>query len=1387
MDDLYDPAEVYGDEDTLSNEKKNGDSSDMDDHDNELHNFDLKPEECEYSSKGRFLRTEGSETKPNDRRLSPNLDALKNEDSGSESHVHKGCIFRLVIFNIPLCVTDVSRVQHAVQSVLDDDDIVEFVDGVYLRSAVVCIKPVSAVEKAAQKLTSIDDLPVIARKMTSKDYNIFLKKKEKAMSNEKPSRSLQKAEKEIPTSEDNANRSSPTRVTISNVSHSISAANLADTLKIKVRGIKDVVLNRPLHPPRMNRQHSGKGYVSFHSKADAIKFFTFHRMRIAGRDLIIHRNSTSTNEESFSPRERAQSVSSRREYRLKISNLSVEVSSQELQEIFAGEVNGRVRVSLGRSEDAPHSGCGVLVFETAQLAKMAHELMDGCDLGGSKILLQMDFDENETNEDFKPGDSNVQTEDKVVSSVPSDDFKNEDLERRQRDREHKQRDRDRRDDRERHSRESGHRAVASSERRLLDRQDRSRDRSRGKSRGGSHDRSRGGSRDRNRGGSHDKNRGGSRDRNRGGSQGRSRGGSHDKSRGGSHDKSRDGSHDKSRGGSHDKSRGGSHDKSRGGSHDKSRGGSRDRNRGGSCDRNREETGNSTRERSRDITLDKTQRRTRDRSQDKSRDRSPLRNRERTIDRSRGRSRDLDRANSRDRSMGASRDRSRNVHTPDMNYRRYKGVHIYTEHALFMRRSLGADVQLQFSNVAYNLPEEKLIDFVTDKCSNLSMVHFVRNKHGVFRGVALLEFKSRAGAVAAMKLKNTSLEGRKVVVKIDVDSSRPFPESRSPTKNDGPPRHLHRDMDIRGLPAPEPMSQTSPLIAELPGGRLEPHGSIMGGPHMGPNGPMMREPGHHGPMMGGPPAMDSPRPSGGGRGLLATPTNRGSFGGPVVTRDDIHGTQVAGTFASVGGPVGGSGDMTRGASSRGVARETSPRVLGHRNNNLMMRGMQQLPTNQMPPRAQQMNTSSADPSSETFGLSTAFLESLGITLPIVKEVLVMNVDGAATEDDLKELFSIAGTVVGVQYNQQHGQAVIEMAHPVEAVQSISMLHQQEYFDRIITVRLLRANDPENLVARAVVSSKPRGLKTIGRGLGIGGLPVSALPAVPPNSQPSNPVGLLARPSMQERTLNSLPMNADPSSKKNTRVSRWSGKDDQQDGGPNTSRFSGQNRSTIPRNLPIEPSRGAGQDFCGPQMSRTDNGNTNLDNRRFRERDPRDGFLTPQSSASYRGGQNRSFHSRGSTPQGIGRGNRPSDSPKFAESSISGWNQNRSRNGRGSSRGDIGQSNLDSRRNSGSSRGLLNANRGRGFGSRSGTNLKGYDNAQENASSGKIVILSNLPVRAHESAINGICCPFGMVKDIELNSNRRSCRVTFDNYQQASMAADILNNQDFIGSTISATMA
>lgn len=54
--------------------------------------------------------------------------------------------------------------------------------------------------------------------------------------------------------------------------------------------------------------------------------------------------------------------------------------------------------------------------------------------------------------------------------------------------------------------------------------------------------------------------------------------------------------------------------------------------------------------------------------------------------------------------------------------------------------------------------------------------------------------------------------------------------------------------------------------------------------------------------------------------------------------------------------------------------------------------------------------------------------------------------------------MAGTVVDVDLQldntgKNKGLAVIEYAHPIEAVQAISMLHNQKFHDRSITVKMV----------------------------------------------------------------------------------------------------------------------------------------------------------------------------------------------------------------------------------------------------------------------------------------------------------------------------------------------
>merc|ERR1712121_378716 len=70
----------------------------------------------------------------------------------------------------------------------------------------------------------------------------------------------------------------------------------------------------------------------------------------------------------------------------------------------------------------------------------------------------------------------------------------------------------------------------------------------------------------------------------------------------------------------------------------------------------------------------------------------------------------------------------------------------------------------------------------------------------------------------------------------------------------------------------------------------------------------------------------------------------------------------------------------------------------------------------------------------------------------------------------------------------GMALVEFAHPVEAVQAISMFHQQTLNDRPMSVRMDALGTEE---IHPITNKLPPGLKSIGMGLGTGGIPLRDL--------------------------------------------------------------------------------------------------------------------------------------------------------------------------------------------------------------------------------------------------------------------------------------------------------
>ncbi|XP_066141006.1 myelin expression factor 2 isoform X1 [Euwallacea fornicatus] len=131
---------------------------------------------------------------------------------------------------------------------------------------------------------------------------------------------------------------------------------------------------------------------------------------------------------------------------------------------------------------------------------------------------------------------------------------------------------------------------------------------------------------------------------------------------------------------------------------------------------------------------------------------------------------------------------------------------------------------------------------------------------------------------------------------------------------------------------------------------------------------------------------------------------------------------------------------------------------------------------------------------TYGLSPQFLESLHIDAPLSNRVFVANLDYNVDKQKLKDVFRLAGRIVSIEVSldkdgRSRGFGVVEYDHPVEAVQSISMFHNQLLFDRQMTVRMDRVNDHLKL---------PEGLKSIGMGLGQNGEPLKNVAYNLPNS-------------------------------------------------------------------------------------------------------------------------------------------------------------------------------------------------------------------------------------------------------------------------------------------------
>merc|ERR1712050_210645 len=132
------------------------------------------------------------------------------------------------------------------------------------------------------------------------------------------------------------------------------------------------------------------------------------------------------------------------------------------------------------------------------------------------------------------------------------------------------------------------------------------------------------------------------------------------------------------------------------------------------------------------------------------------------------------------------------------------------------------------------------------------------------------------------------------------------------------------------------------------------------------------------------------------------------------------------------------------------------------------------------------------SGNNFGLSPQLLKGLNIDGPVVNQVFIANLDYKINKEKLEDVFRLAGRVMKVDIKidkegKSRGLATVTFEHPLEAVQAVSLFHDQRLYERTMMVRMDKSSDipPPNK------PHLPGGLKTIGKGLGMGGTSITNL--------------------------------------------------------------------------------------------------------------------------------------------------------------------------------------------------------------------------------------------------------------------------------------------------------
>ncbi|EGT39707.1 hypothetical protein CAEBREN_32448 [Caenorhabditis brenneri] len=140
--------------------------------------------------------------------------------------------------------------------------------------------------------------------------------------------------------------------------------------------------------------------------------------------------------------------------------------------------------------------------------------------------------------------------------------------------------------------------------------------------------------------------------------------------------------------------------------------------------------------------------------------------------------------------------------------------------------------------------------------------------------------------------------------------------------------------------------------------------------------------------------------------------------------------------------------------------------------------------------------------DLFGLNMEFLRQHNIEPPLCERIFIANLAFNVGTDKLYEVFGMAGKISWMDFRidkegKTKGVCVIQYTHPIEAVQAISMFNGQRLFDRNLVVKMDRfEKEPEHKEG-----GLPRGLESIGMGLGADGAPLANVHGMFPAENPA----------------------------------------------------------------------------------------------------------------------------------------------------------------------------------------------------------------------------------------------------------------------------------------------